>query len=182
MKGTEIIASVRNNVEPRPARAPDGPHYCVSASLTDGTILPCVVIEGAEQTVDLAIKRFDDTRKSKDPHMSYRNIVKTFVAQGNRVNDYDLNSLSVSSHAIPLARMKEIGGETSMSWTEFYALMKSGKEFRVGTTFLTECFAMPDGYTASDIIKITPAPRGDKPRQEKIYRKRPFFMCYVEGL
>jgi hypothetical protein len=144
MKTAEIIAFVQNNVEPLPAHAPYGARYRVSASLTDGTVLPCVVIEGVEPTLDLAKKRFDETRKSKDPYMGYRSIVKSFVARGNTVNNYDLSSLSVSSHAIPLARMKEIGGETSMSWTEFYALMKDGKEFRFGTTFLTEFFAMPN--------------------------------------
>jgi len=159
-----------------------GPRYRVSASLIDGTLLPCVVIAGAEPTVDLAIRRFDETRKSKDPFMGYRAMVKNFVAAGNAVNDYDIAGLSLSPHVIPLARMREIGGETSMSWTEFYAEMKDGKEFRFGTTILTEFFSMPEGYTGNDIVKITPAVRDEKPKQERIYRERPFFTCYVEGL
>ena len=181
MNTTDITAFVRE-VEPLPPCPPYGPRYRVSALLTDGTVLPCVVVEGVAPTVDLAIKRFDETRKSKDPHMGYRGIVKTFVTQGNTVNDYDIASLSLSPHAIPLARMREIGGETSMSWTEFYAQMKDGTEFRFGTTFLTEFFAMPDRYSGDDIVKITPAVRGEKPRHERILRERPFFTCYVEGL
>ena len=181
MKATEIAAFVRN-MEPLPAYPPYGPRYRVSASLTDGTLLPCVVIEGVEPTVDLAIRRFDETRDAEDRYMGYRGIVKVFVAQGNTVNDYDIASLSPSANAIPLARMREIGGETSMSWTEFYAEMKDGQEYRFGTTYLTEFFAMPDGYTASDIVRIIPAVRGEAPRQERIYRERPFFTCYVEGL
>ena len=181
MKAAEIAEFVRN-VEPLPPNPPYGPRYRVSASLTDGTLLPCVVIQGTDPTVDLAIKRFDETRKSRDPFMGYRNIVKAFVAQGNTVNDDDIATLAPSPHAIPLARMREIGGETSMSWTEFYARMKDGKEFRFGTTFLTEFFAMPAGYTANDIVRITPAVRGEVPRQEAIHRERPSFTCYVDGL
>ena len=33
--------------------------------------------------------------------------------------------------------------------------MKDGERFRFGTTFSTEFFAMPEGYTADDIVKIT---------------------------
>jgi hypothetical protein len=38
--------------------------------------------------------------------------------------------------------------------------MRDGSEFRFATTFLIEFFEMPDGYTANDIQKITPAVRG----------------------
>ena len=69
-----------------------------------------------------------------------------------------------------------------MSWTEFYAIMRDGKEFRFGTTFLTEFFDMPTGYSAADITKIIPAVRDERPRQEKIYREKPCFTCYVDGL
>jgi hypothetical protein len=69
-----------------------------------------------------------------------------------------------------------------MSWTEFYATMRDGAEFRFGTTYLIEFFEMPDEYTAADIEKITPAVRGEKPRIEKIYRERPFFTCYIDGI
>lgn len=181
MDVSEIIAFVRS-VEALPAIPPCVPRYRVSASLNDGTHLPCVVIEGAEPRVDLAIKRFKDTLRSRDPMMGYRRIVTSFVTQGNTVDAFDIGSLSSSPCAIPLARMREIGGETSMSWTEFYARMKDGAEYRFGTTFLTEFFAMPEGYSAGDIVEITPAVRAERPRQEKIYRERPFFTCYVDGL
>jgi hypothetical protein len=69
-----------------------------------------------------------------------------------------------------------------MSWTEFYATMRDGKEFRFGTTFWVEFFNMPDGYTATDIMKIVPAVRNEKPRTDMIYRDKPFFTCYVDGL
>jgi hypothetical protein len=96
--------------------------------------------------------------------MDYRSIVRNFVATGNTINDYDIREVGLSSFAIPLARTREIKGETSMSWTEFYATMQDGAEFRFGTTFLIEFFEMPDGYTANDIQKITPAVRGQTPR------------------
>ena len=114
--------------------------------------------------------------------MGYRAIVRSFVTRGNTVNDYDLRELSISPHAIPLSRMKEIKGGTSMSWTEFYAMMTDGKKFRFSTQFLTEFFDMPPGHSAASNARIVPAVRGEQPRQEHIYREKPFFTCYVDGL
>ena len=182
MRAEDIVEFVKREVEPLPACSPYGERYRVSATLTDGTLLPCVVVERASNTVDLAIRRFDETRKSSDPYMGYQALVRSFVTQGNTVNDYDLRELSLSPFAIPLARAREIGGETSMSWTEFYATMRDGREFRFGTSFLVEFFEMPDGYTAADIMKIVPALRGEKPRIERVYRERPFFTCFVDGV
>ncbi len=182
MRTEDIVEFVKKHVEALPAYPPYGERYRVSATMTDGTTLPCVVIESASGTVDLALKRFEETRKSTDLYMGYRAIVTSFVTKGNSVNDYDLKQLAHSPFAIPLPRMNEIKGETSMGWTEFYAVMKDGAEFRFGTTYLTEFFDMPSGYSAADIVRITPAVRGEKPRQEHIYREKPFFTCYVEGL
>jgi hypothetical protein len=182
MRQEDIVAFVKQNVEPLPPCPPYGERFRVAARLTDGTYLPCAVVESASRTVDLAIKRFAETRKSSDPYMGYDAIVKSFVTQGNAVNHYDLRELSLSPYAIPLARAREIGGETSMSWTEFYAAMRDGREFRFGTRFLTEFFDMPEGYSASDIERIVPAIRGEQPRAERIYREKPFFTCFVDGL
>jgi hypothetical protein len=179
MRTEEISEFLRKHVEPLP-----GERYRVSATLKDGLHLPCVVFESASRYVDLAIKRFDETRRDKSLNimMDYRAIVRSFVATGNTVNEYDVHEVSVSPFAIPLARAREIGGETSMSWTEFYATMTDGTEFRFGTSYLIEFFAMPDGYTANDIQKVVPAVRGEKPHIEKIYRERPFFTCYIDGI
>ena len=182
MDAEKIVSFVKEQIEPLPAYPPYGERYRVSATLIDGTRLPCVVIEGTAKIVDLAIKRFEETRQSTDPFMGYHAIVKSFVTKGGTVNNYDLKDISASPFAIPVVRVREIDGETSMSWTEFYAIMRDGKEFRFGTTFLTEFFEMPIGYAATDITRIIPAVRGEKPRQEYIYREKPFFTCYVDGL
>jgi hypothetical protein len=182
MRAEEIVDFVRRNVEPLPSSPPYGERYRAAGRLTDGTPLPCIVVESASLTVDLALKRFGQTKTSDDSHMGYRAIVRSFVTKGNTVNDYDLLELSFSPYAIPLSRIREIKGETSMSWTEFYAIMTDGKEFRFGTRFLTELFDMPSGYTAADIARIVPAIRGEPAHQEHIYREKPFFTCFVEGL
>jgi hypothetical protein len=178
----DIIRFVQKRIEPLPEVPSHGLRYRVSATLTDGTHLPCVVIESAERYLDLAIKRFDDTRKSSDPYMGYRAIVSVFVTQGNRLNDYDIRDLAPSPFAIPLARMREINGETAMSWTAFTATMSDGAQFLFGTTFLTEFFDMPHGYSGTDITNITPAVRGTRPAPgESYYREKPFFTCYIRG-
>ena len=184
MRTDEIIEFIRKNIEPLPPIPPYGERYRTSVTLKDGLHLPYVVFENASRYVDLAIKRFDETRRDKSLNImtDYRAIVRSFVTTGNTVNECDIREVGISSFAIPLVRGREIGGETSMSWTEFYATMYDGTEFRFGTTFLEEFFEMPDGYTATDIQKILPAVRGEKPRHEKIYRERPFFTCYVDGM
>lgn len=105
--------------------------------------------------------------------MQYRDVVKSFVTSGNCVKSYDIDQLEKSPFAIPLARFIEIRGETSMGWTQFTAVMKDGREFAFGTTYLTEFFHMPDGY----IVKIIP-----HKAETAVMRERPFFTCHVIGL
>ena len=112
-----------------------GPAYRCSAVLKDGLHLPCVLLTSVESVVNLALQRFEETRadgllpgaKQKFGHrMRYADIVETFVTSGNRVNSYDIARLEKSRFAIPLARMREVHGETSMSWTQFAAVMHDG--------------------------------------------------------
>ncbi len=178
----DIASFLREKVEPLPACPPYGERYRVAGVMKDGTQLPCIVFEGVKPTIDLAIRRFDQTRKRWGNQTEYRSLVSSFLTKGNTVNDYDLENISLSPHAIPISMLRHIGGETSMGWTEFYAVMSDGVEFRFGTSFLTEFFEMPVGYTATDISQITPAVRGVQPTSERIYREKPFFTCYVEWL
>ena len=62
MDQDDVVAFVKSNVEALPPSPPYGERYRVAATLTDGTYLPCVVIESASRTVDLAIARFTETR------------------------------------------------------------------------------------------------------------------------
>jgi hypothetical protein len=187
MSPEEITAFVKANVESLPARAPYGPRYRVAALLTDGTQLPCVVVEAAGPIVDLAMRRFEEEKKGGIRAIlkqsgGYRAIVRSFVTSRNSVVHYDIASLQLSRFSISLERSREIGGETSMGWTEFYGTMRDGREFRFGTTFFTEFFDMPEGYSASDIVKIEAAVRSEKPRHERVYREKPFFTCYIDGV
>jgi len=180
MKKEDIFAFIKT-IEPIEGR--DGAIFRCAAVLVDGTFLPCVVIQEAEAIVKLAMRRFDETRgkTSTNMVMDYKSIVKNFVCGGNKVNDYDIRELQISPYAIPIERLKEIKGETSMSWTEFTAEMDDGKRFIFGTTYLMEFFNMPSGYTAERITKIIPSEMG-KPQfrgKEGILRERPFFICYI---
>ncbi len=127
---------------------------------------------------------FDETRNDPKLHKSvgYRSIVNSFVTGGNNLNHYDIKELTLSDYSIPLPRLAEINGETSMGWTEFYVTMEDGEEFCFGTTFITEFFSMPEGYTSKNILKITPAVRGEPRKFEQVYRERPFFECHIDKL
>lgn len=184
MKKDEIVSFCKSRLEPIQGLA--GEIFRCAAILTDGTYLPCVAIAEAEPRVKLAVKRFDETKNQQptpksNTGMAYESIVKTFVCAGNRVNDYDITELQISPYAIPKARLHEIEGETTMGWTEFTAEMDDGQVFRFGTTYLTEFFNMPPGYTADQIRKITPTKRSEfQPRGTKgVFRERPYFTCFI---
>jgi hypothetical protein len=178
MRESEIIVWLNSNIEPLGGYDGQQRLYRCSAKLIDGTELPCVMISSLNDRVNQAIKRFKDTRHTNE----YQTIVAVFVCKGNRINPHEIKELNESPYAIPKERMREIKGETLMGWTQFIAQMRDGAEFQFGTTFSTEFFDIPKGYTAKDIIKIIPAERGQSRLKEYCYREKPYFNCYVEGL
>jgi hypothetical protein len=182
MQIDEFIQLARQLTVPLPPMSNSGEQFRLSATLRDGTHLPCVIVENPEKTVQLAIRRFEKSQREQHPSINYPATVKRFVTGGNTVNWYDIVQLSASRFAIPLERMEEIEGETEMAWTEFYAIMSDGREFRFGSQFHLEFFDMPEGYCGNDIKRIVPAVRGELPRCERIYRDKPFFTCYVDGI
>lgn len=167
--------------------APDGgPGYRCAAILTDGTFLPCVLIASSDSVTNLAVRRFEESRAdAKLPAgerrwgtgFEYPEIARNFVARGNRLNHEYIETLQRSRFAIPLERLRDVHGETSMSWTQFAAVMKDGEEFGFGTTFLTEFFDMPEGYGGDDIVEII-----SHKHVEPVYRERAYFTCYVKGV
>jgi hypothetical protein len=176
MESKEILKYVKKNI--KPLKDYDGsPLYRCSAILNDGIYLPCVAIKSAKICVDHVIKRFEETRKDKNllKSVGYRSIVESFVCSGNRLNDYDVKTIDKSPYAIPVARMSEMGGETSMGWTEFTGVMDDGSDYCFGTAFHTMFFDMPEGYTAERLVKLIPAVRGELRKHDKVFREKPHF-------
>jgi hypothetical protein len=81
-------------------------------------------------------------------------VVESFVAGASRLNDYEIGTVEPSPYAWPLAVLKQIHGETVMSWTAFVVEMADGKLFSYGTPFAFEFFDLPEGYSHTDITKI----------------------------
>lgn len=199
----EVIDFLRSNITPLEDSI-YGLGYRASAYLKDGTYLPCVIFRNSKPLVDLAVKRFDDERKgksifSKKSNMGYRDIVQTFVASGNKVNDYDIEKVELSPFAFPIEILKQIQGETTMGWTGFVLKMDDGKNFAFGTQYLMEFFQMPGGYSASNIKEVINhsyltksgeveshnVPFIETPEDydsDAIYRERQFFICNVDEL
>lgn len=130
-----------------------------SVYLKDGTFLPCVIFRDSKKTVELALKRFDDEKKGKgifkkENSIAYKSIVKHFLTSGKRVNSYDVAKVEQSRYAFPLSILRDLRGETTMSWTAFVLEMNDGKLFQFGTSFLVEFFDLPDNYCFSDVSKI----------------------------
>lgn len=199
----EIIKFLKENIAPLDDNT-YGPGYRASAYLTDNTYLPCVIFRNPKTIVDLAIRRFKEESKRKGifssaPGAGYKDIVKTFVATGNCINDYDIKQVENSRYVLPLNIQEQIRGETTMGWTGFSARMKDGKYVGFGTSFHFAFFDMPDNYSPADIEEIInhsyvlrtgELRQHDVPFYEvpadydnaMIYRERPFFECYIEDL
>jgi hypothetical protein len=178
-----------------------GPRYRCSLTLKDGTVLPCAVIQSKSRLVDLAKRRIKEELQGRgriggpDP---YGQIVSTFVAGGNRINDYDVASSTQSRFAIPLKLLSQIRGETTMGWTGWVFRMRDGKHFSYGSSFHTEFFQLPEGYGFDEVEEVinhsyvdangsveglkTGAllPTGYRP--DAVLRERVFFTCAVDGV
>ena len=203
MTTEEKIKFLKDNIEPLSDQI-YGNGFRASAYLTDGTFIPCVRFRNSKPITELAVKRFNDERKgkgifSRDSGMRYNDIVESFVAKGNRINEYDIDRIEKSPFAFPKEILDQIRGETTMGWTGFCVKMNDGKIFGYGSSFLFDFFQMPNGYTATDISEIInhsylsksgqlkehKVPFFDRPNdydEKNIYRERQFFDCYVDGL
>ena len=109
-----------------------------SVTLYDGTHLPCVMLRGRKAMVDLAMRRILEESGSKGlfgkKFNPSREMITLFVTSGNRLNGYDVAEVGPSKYAIPLSLLKQIEGETVMSWTGFVLVMKDGMAFSFGTS------------------------------------------------
>jgi hypothetical protein len=178
-----------------------GSRYRCSLTLKDGTYLPCAVIQSKQRLVDLAKRRIKEEMDGRghiggpDP---YGQIVTTFVAQGNKVNDYDVAASDISKYAAPLALLRQIHGETFMAWTGWVFRMRDGSMFSYGTPFRAEFLQLPDGYAFHDVAEVInhsfvdaagvvvtldcgalPPANYDR---SKVLRERAFFVCAVDGV
>lgn len=199
----DLIKFLRETIEPLDDNI-YGPGYRASATLKDGTFLPCVIFRNPAKLVNLAIRRFKEEQSGKSVFgkssgFGYSEIVKSFVAKGNCINYYDIIEITKSRFAFPLSIQKQIQGETSMSWTAFVAKFKDGRNLGFGTTWNLEFFNLPEGYDANEIEEIINhsylLKTGEivehrshfdrmtgKDEMEKIFGDRPFFECYIDHL
>src|ERR1043165_1131494 len=194
----DFINEIKNTIEPLKDNI-YGPLYRCSLTLTDGTFLPCAVLQSRERLVELAKRRIKEDMGRKgtlnvpDP---YGSIVSSFVSNGNRVNDYEVRSAAESKYAIPLSLLSQIRGETTMGWTGWVFKMKDGKVFSYGTTFRFEFFQLPENYSFVDVAAVINHRFVDAFGEVRslriggtrnydvnaVFRERVYFICAVAGL
>ena len=203
MGGNELQKYLEANVD----RADPiyGPQCRCSVTLTDGLVLPCVILRQAAPTVDLALHRFDDEKhgkgvfgKSKKP---YQQIVRHFVTSGSSIDDFYVQSVDPSPFALPSEVMSQIKGETMMGWTGWVFEMSDGSVFSYGSSFSFDFFELPDGYTFGDVAKVHNHSFVNSDGQvasihedragylekrgsddlARTYQARPSFVCYVDS-
>lgn len=202
MNEKDISAFLKNTIEPLENDS-FGKGYRASVQLVDGLFLPCVVFRNPNDTVELAARRFKEEQSGhgifRNIANGYKEVVKSFVTKGNRINVYDIASVEESKFAFPTSVMKQIRGETTMSWTGFAAKMKDGKYLGFGTRFSFEFFHMPDNYSVNDIVEIINHSyvlkngelhsheiafnkHPDNYKDAVVFRERPFFECFIDNL
>lgn len=204
MNSSEIIEFIKSNIIPLEDQFL-GNGYRASVYLKDGTYLPAVMFRNPDKKVKQAIARFKQEKSGKgiinwgSDKDAYREIVKLFVTCGNKINDYDIESVEKSPYAFPNQILKQIKGETTMAWTGFVVKMRDDKCFGFGTSFLFQFFQMPDGYLPKDIkeiinhsyisktgeVKSHKVPfmkRPDDYDENALHRERLFFECYIDNL
>jgi hypothetical protein len=167
-----------------------GNRYRAAVHLLDGTHLPCVVFQSKKLQVELALHRFNQLQPQPS---QYNMVVESFVANGSRIADYVISEVEPSPYAWPIAVLKQVHGETVMSWTAFVVEMKDGTMHSYGTSFCFEFFDMPTGYSYTDIARIhsgmlysqeygLQAFSMDLQKEIQPYREKPFFTCYLKQL
>lgn len=196
-----IISYLKENVTPLNDDR-FGPGYRASVYLTDGTFLPCVLFRNSEPIVELAVRRFKEEQSgrsifAKSAGLGYEYVVKTFVAQGNCINHYEIAEITKSRFAFPLEVLGQVKGETTMGWTAFVASFRDGRRLGFGTRWSTEFFDLPQGYETEEIVEIINNSyllgtgevvhhRSLDPKMTiaklDINREKPFFECYLDGL
>jgi hypothetical protein len=199
----EIIKFLKDNIQPYPDEG-YGQGYRASAYLTDGTFIPCVMFRNPATLVNLAIRRFNEEQSGKSilgksRVQAYRQIVKAFVAAGNRINYYDVAEVERSINALPLHILQQIKGETTMSWTGFVLRMKDNKCFGFGTRFLNAFFQMPENYSPDEVVEVInhsyvsktgqvcshKVPFFDWPTNydnDVVHHERAYFDCFIDNL
>jgi hypothetical protein len=185
----EVASYLRAKVTPLPDEI-FGPRYRAAARLKDGSYLSCVVFQSRRRQVDLALRRFDQTRRDA---RDYQGVVEVFVAGASRLAECEIDTVETSPYAWPASLLAQIHGETAMGWTAFVAEMHDGTFASLGTSFSFEFFDLPDGYTAADVQRIHSgmvfsAELGLVPyaielqSRLRVYRERSYFTCYLAGL
>ena len=153
--------------------------YCCSATLLDGTLLPCIVVQESEHRVQNAVDMFKARAKDKDPFNGYRATVEGYVCSGNQLSYLDIKELRPSVHAIPSERLREIQ-ETAMGYIAFTAIMDDDKQFTFATCAPSPLFfEMPKGYSGSRMKKIICADRANLEGFSGAYQAKPYFDCYL---
>ena len=150
------------------------PSYPVSATLTDGTVLPCVLIESADARVSQALRRIKETQGDSVNYPSY---VKNLATAFNNVSHYDISSISECPFALPAALHEVVSraGETAMSHIAFVGTFTNGTAVNFASSYELEFFSMPEGLRGTDLKSVKPHRQCTGPT----FRTRPYFSCFI---
>ncbi len=171
--------------------------YRCALTLKDGTEIPCAILQSKQKIIEHAQCRIEE--EMAGGHASrFEQVFASFVTGGNQLNDYDVIDARPSEFAPPLSLLKQIHGETFMSWTGWVFEMSDGQLFAYGSSYLMEFFHLPNGYTFDDVAhvhnhsylnpegKLMPLKWGGSPPDDYdpsiVYRERVYFRCAIDGI
>jgi hypothetical protein len=162
------------------------PVYRAEITLLGGQRLPCVVFRSALRRVRHAVHAFENSqRSSTSVGDSYLAMVRVFVCSGHQIAATAVRDVAPSRYAIPprirddlyaMAQMRGTDLNAQMLW--FRGEMDDGARFDFGFSEGGEFLQMPDGYRASQLIRVDPL----KKKPKVPFGGMDSFACYLDGL
>jgi hypothetical protein len=154
-----------------------------SATLFDGTQLPCVVLREATAHLDLGLRYLRASvvaGREVDPSAveQLAGLMRAYALGSSRVALEQVVSLRTCPFAIPWEILRDLPGELGWSPVTFTATMDDGARFGFHTAFSMAFFDMPTGYGGDRVRAVT---LGADDGQH-LHRERDGFAAFVEDV
>ncbi|MBC7768700.1 MAG: hypothetical protein H7124_07925 [Phycisphaerales bacterium] len=161
-----------------------GPGHRCSVWLTDGTHLPCILMERVGPYADRLREIVDQELRGEGSYAltanPVREALKTQFAGSNHVTLHDVARIEPSPFAIPMRLLRQVSGETATDLWLFSLETADARRFTFRGSHLAQMlfFDLPEGVHFGDFTKVHNLRRGRS--SGPTFEARPFFRCLVD--
>jgi len=164
-----------------------GPGFRCAARLNDGTHLPCVLVQPIGPYADRRREMIEAEFRGEGSYALFpdplRESIKSELNWSNRVASHHIARIEPSRFAIPISLLKQVRGETAMSFWLFALETAEARRFSFTGGHLAEMlfFDLPDDLQFSDFVSVRNVDRNKRlPKCEGNFVARMFFDCFVD--